>query len=95
VLESWNGKLAASGSAPYQVGNINSITYQVVSGVLVTTDLTLTNGANTVNLVATQYLGAAALGSSMLAMTTVAGTPIHHVFFLLLASCFFAHVLLP
>jgi hypothetical protein len=46
--------------------------WQVVSGVLVTTDLTLTNGANTVNLVATQHLSS--LGSSsMLAMTTAAG----------------------
>jgi hypothetical protein len=45
---------------------------QVVSGVLVTTDLTLTNGADSVHLVATQYLSSVA--SSMLSMATVAGT---------------------
>ena len=44
---------------------------QVVSGVLVTTDLTLTNGVNTVNLVATQLLSS--LGSSVLATTIAAG----------------------
>jgi hypothetical protein len=45
----------------------------VVSGVLVTTDLTLTNGANTVNLVATQVLSSSSGSSSILSMTTAAG----------------------
>ncbi|ELR20297.1 uncharacterized protein ACA1_030070 [Acanthamoeba castellanii str. Neff] len=70
ALESWNGKLA-SGTTPYQVANINSITYQVVSGVLITTDLSVTNGVHTVNLVATQHLSSQ-VGSSMLSTTTVA-----------------------
>jgi len=58
-------------------GYYNDDTSQVVSGVLVTADLTLTNGADTVNLVTTQFLSSSSsLGSSMLAMTTTAaGTP--------------------